>query len=89
MAGTSRSACSRGAFRLNTRCRQYNTHGAAQELALRNSAGRKPGTLQALQGTRWAGFAGRQPCGFLHDGQTCNEKFVTYVPQEFLRALPV
>jgi hypothetical protein len=60
-----------------------------QELALRNSAGRKPGTLQALQGTRWAGFAGRQPCGFLHDGQTCNEKFVTYVPQEFLRALPV
>jgi hypothetical protein len=63
--------------------------GAAQELAGRNSAGRKPGRLQALQGTRWAGFAERQPCGFLHGGQTCNEKLITYVPQEFLRALPV
>lgn len=60
-----------------------------QELAERNSAGRKPGTLRALQGTRWADFAERQPCGFLHEGQTCNQHLLTYVPQEFLRALPV
>lgn len=60
-----------------------------QELAERNSAGRKPGTLKALQGSRWAGFAERQPCSLLHQGQSCNEHFVTYVPQEFLCALPV
>lgn len=61
----------------------------SQELALRNAAGRRPGPLQKLQGTPHAGFVGRTPCGFLHEGRGCNEHTLHFLPQAYLRALPV
>jgi hypothetical protein len=60
-----------------------------QELANRNIAGRALGRLQSLQGTPHADFAGRVPCGFLHEGKGCNEHMLTFLSQAYLRALPV
>ena len=61
----------------------------AQELAARNAAGGALGPLHALRGTPQAGFSGRTPCEFLHPGVGCNRQSVNFLPQAYLRALPV
>ena len=56
---------------------------------MRNSADRRPSPLRALAGTKHADFAGRQPHHFLHEGASCNGHLLTFLPQAYLRALPV
>jgi len=60
-----------------------------QELAARNAAGAAPAPLHALRSTPQAGFVGRNPCGFLHAGVTCNQNSIKFLQQAYLRALPV
>lgn len=60
-----------------------------QELAQRNSAGKRPGPLAALQGGPHADFAERTPCGFMHEGLSCSQHTLHFLPQAYLRALPV
>ena len=45
--------------------------------------------LPSLQGTRHAAFCHTRPCGFVHQGQSCNGNMATFLPRAYLRALPV
>ncbi|KAK9806740.1 hypothetical protein WJX72_001016 [[Myrmecia] bisecta] len=77
--------------------RFLNKHGgkerwrcdAIRELAIRNKQGLEPGPLKLLQHTDLRDFHARIPCGILHPGQTCNQHFASFLPEAYLRALPV
>lgn len=66
-------------------------YGAVRELIRLQRQGRgfPPRQLRALQGTPHAAFCGTIPCGFLHPGQSCPSALATFLPQAYLRALPV
>ena len=60
-----------------------------QELADRNSTGAAPAALRALRGTPCEDFVGRVPCDFLHPGMSHDANTFQFLPQAYLRALPV
>ena len=60
-----------------------------QELATRNREGEPLRRLLSLQGTRHHDFCDQLPCGFLHPGRDCFPNFFAFLPQAYLRALPV
>jgi hypothetical protein len=62
---------------------------APQELADRNATGAAPARLRALQETPCADFVGRVPCDFLHPGISHDANTAQFLPQAYLRALPV
>ncbi|KAK9821013.1 hypothetical protein WJX74_000943 [Apatococcus lobatus] len=66
-------------------------YGAVRELMRRNKQGLPPGRLKSLDGcsSQAAAATSRRPCTFLHKGQGCNTHLLSFLPQAYLRALPV
>lgn len=60
-----------------------------QELAMNNHLGKAPAKLASLQGSPHHDFCGHLPCDFLHPGRGCVTNFFAFLPQAYLRALPV
>lgn len=51
---------------------------------------KKHGPLPALRGTQcFEHYHGNIPCEFLHPGMSCTAHILTFLPQAYLRALPV
>lgn len=77
--------------------RFLNKHGgkdlqymdAVREMCHRHAAGVPPGRLRSLRGTPHEKFTGKIPCEFLHPGTTCSEHTMRFLPEAYLRALPV
>ena len=55
----------------------------------RQGQGSPPRTLRALRGTPHEAFCGSVPCSFLHRGKSCPRANLEFLPEAFLRALPV
>lgn len=68
---------------------QVAAMGGLQELARNNALGLAPRRLPQLHGTPHADFCERTPCSYLHPGHNCTTSMVAFLPQAYLRALPV
>lgn len=81
--------------------RFLNKHGgkemwvldAIREMCARSAAGvpmcPAAGPLAALKGTPHESFTGIKPCDFLHPGMSCTAHTVSFIPEGYLRAIPV
>lgn len=69
--------------------KDLHQYAAVKEVCARNATKQPAATLAALQGTPMARMATTLPCDFLHAGQTCGQHARGFLPQAYLRALPV
>ena len=64
-------------------------YAAVKELCARNASGKAAAPLASLHDTPLADLATTVPCDFLHAGQTCSQHARGFLPQAYMRALPV
>lgn len=62
---------------------------AIREQAARGTAGLPPARLSVLRGTPHEAVVAAVPCAYLHPGLSCSGHAAAFLPEAFLRALPV
>lgn len=55
----------------------------------RAAAGHPPARLAALNGTELSAFCGATACQLVHPMQSCGQHALAFLPEAYLRALPV
>eukprot|EP00887_Chlorella_sp_A99_P007657 scaffold20.g7657.t1 len=65
------------------------SYEAIREQAARGTAGLPPARLSALRGTPHEAVVAAVPCAYLHPGLSCSGHAAAFLPEAFLRALPV